>query len=149
MVCQCGHLDVAVMFVFLSPILSLLLPCQIWQESGSQRGFHQVTTETIFTSILRNGLTDLVSSFNFRKYQPVLKNFPLQYIHEPWNAPESVQRAAKCVIGKDYPLPMVNHLEVSQLNIERMKQVYQRLTQYRGAGESLRSITRLFSISDD
>ncbi|KAI9563517.1 CRY-M [Daphnia sinensis] len=69
-----------------------------------------------------------------KKYQPILKNFPLQYIHEPWNAPESVQRAAKCIIGKDYPLPMVNHLEASQLNIERMKQVYQRLTQYRGTG---------------
>lgn len=64
----------------------------------------------------------------------MLKNFPLQYIHEPWNAPESVQRAAKCIIGKDYPLPMVNHLDASRLNIERMKQVYQRLTQYRGAG---------------
>lgn len=58
----------------------------------------------------------------------------MQYIHEPWNAPESVQRAAKCIIGKDYPLPMVNHQEASRLNIERMKQVYQRLTQYRGNG---------------
>lgn len=56
---------------------------------------------------------------------------PLQYIHEPWNAPESVQRAAKCVIGKDYPVPMVNHVVVSQINIQRMKQVYQQLTNYR------------------
>ena len=57
LVCQCRYLDVAVMFVFLSPILSLLLSCQIWQESRSQRGFHQVITETnIFTTILKHRL---------------------------------------------------------------------------------------------
>ena len=58
LVCQCRHLDVAVMFVFLSPILSLLLSCQIWQESGSQRGFHQVNTET-FIYLLYYVDTDL------------------------------------------------------------------------------------------
>ena len=83
-----------------------------------------------------------MNDFINRRYQPVLKNIPLQYIHEPWNAPESVQRAAKCIIGKDYPLPMVNHTEVSRLNIERMKQVYQRLTQFRGTGNKL-SISNL------
>jgi len=71
-----------------------------------------------------------------KKYQPVLKNFPLQYIHEPWNAPIEAQRAAKCIIGKDYPLPMVNHTAASLVNIERMKQVYQRLSGYRGLVET-------------
>ncbi|XP_055377528.1 cryptochrome-1-like isoform X2 [Condylostylus longicornis] len=66
-----------------------------------------------------------------RKYLPVLKNFPAKYIHEPWNAPESVQKTAKCIIGKDYPVPMVNHAVVSRTNMERMKQVYQHLTKYR------------------
>ena len=35
-----------------------------------------------------------------RKYLPVLKNFPTRYIHEPWTAPESVQKSAKCLIGQ-------------------------------------------------
>ncbi|XP_065164242.1 cryptochrome-1 [Atheta coriaria] len=69
-----------------------------------------------------------------RKYLPVLKNMPIQYIHEPWTAPESVQRATKCIIGKDYPLPMVNHSVASRINIQRMKQVYQQLVKYRIAG---------------
>lgn len=56
---------------------------------------------------------------------------PVQYIHEPWTAPENVQRAAKCIIGKDYPLPMVNHCVASRINIQRMKQVYQQLAKYR------------------
>ncbi|XP_076753241.1 (6-4)-photolyase isoform X1 [Xylocopa sonorina] len=76
-----------------------------------------------------------------RRYLPVLKNFPTRYIHEPWNAPLSVQRAAKCIIGKDYSLPMVNHSKSSRINIERMKQVYQQLNKYRGNGTSLKSET--------
>lgn len=75
--------------------------------------------------------------FPTRRYLPVLKNFPTRYIHEPWNAPLSIQRAAKCIIGKEYSLPMVNHSKSSRINIERMKQVYQQLNKYRGNGEFL------------
>ncbi|XP_039665002.1 cryptochrome-2 isoform X1 [Perca fluviatilis] len=67
-----------------------------------------------------------------RRYIPILKDYPNRYIYEPWNAPESVQKAAKCVVGVDYPKPMINHAEGSRLNIERMKQVYQQLSHYRG-----------------
>jgi cryptochrome len=66
-----------------------------------------------------------------RKYIPALKNFPTKYIHEPWTASEAVQKGAKCLIGKDYPLPMINHVVASRNNMERMKQVYQQLAKYR------------------
>ena len=63
-----------------------------------------------------------------RKYLPVLKGYPTKYIYEPWTAPEEMQRAARCVIGRDYPMPMVNHAEISQVNMERMKQVYHQIS---------------------
>ncbi|XP_013166823.1 PREDICTED: cryptochrome-1-like isoform X2 [Papilio xuthus] len=66
-----------------------------------------------------------------RKYIPALKNMPTRYIHEPWTAPEAVQRSARCVVGRDYPLPMVDHAKASQLNIERIKQVYALLAKYK------------------
>uniref|UniRef100_A0A0A9YAC5 Cryptochrome-1 n=1 Tax=Lygus hesperus TaxID=30085 RepID=A0A0A9YAC5_LYGHE len=69
-----------------------------------------------------------------RKYLPVLKNMPTKYIHEPWNAPENIQKAVKCVIGVDYPIPMLNHSVVAKNNIERMKQVYHQLIKYKGPG---------------
>lgn len=28
------------------------------------------------------------------------QNFPTRYIHEPWNAPPLIQKAAKCIIGR-------------------------------------------------
>ncbi|XP_014255348.1 cryptochrome-1-like isoform X2 [Cimex lectularius] len=71
-----------------------------------------------------------------RKYLPVLKNIPTKYIHEPWNCPESVQKAAKCIIGIDYPRPMLNHSVVARHNTERMKQVYQRLIKFKESGLS-------------
>ncbi|XP_042571156.1 cryptochrome-2-like isoform X2 [Cyprinus carpio] len=67
-----------------------------------------------------------------RRYIPKLKDYPNRYIYEPWNAPESVQKEANCIVGVDYPKPMINHAESSRLNIERMKQVYQQLSHYRG-----------------
>nr|VAX58685.1 cryptochrome circadian regulator 1bb [Squalius pyrenaicus] len=69
-----------------------------------------------------------------RRYLPVLRGFPAKYIYDPWNAPESVQKAAKCIIGVHYPKPMVHHAEASRLNIERMKQIYQQLSSYHGLG---------------
>jgi len=46
-----------------------------------------------------------------------------------------VQKAAKCIIGVHYPKPMVHHAEASRINIERMKQIYQQLSCYRGLGK--------------
>lgn len=69
-----------------------------------------------------------------RRYLPILRGFPAKYIYDPWNAPEEVQKAAKCIIGVHYPKPMVNHAEASRVNIERMKQIYQQLSCYRGLG---------------
>lgn len=78
-------------------------------------------------------LTEPPSS-SLRRYLPILRGFPAKYIYDPWNAPESVQKAAKCIIGVHYPKPMVHHAEASRLNIERMKQIYQQLSCYRGLG---------------
>lgn len=39
-------------------------------------------------------------------------------------APLEVQRKAKCVIGKDYPAPIVDHKYIHKINIGRMKEAY-------------------------
>ncbi|XP_074648763.1 cryptochrome-1-like [Tubulanus polymorphus] len=70
-----------------------------------------------------------------RTYLPVLKNMPSKYIYEPWMAPIQVQKTAKCIIGKDYPYPMVNHADVSKINTERLKQVFRHLLAKDPVGE--------------
>lgn len=76
-------------------------------------------------------ITLQISFMFFRKYLPVLKNYPINYIHEPWKAPEQVQKAARCIVGVDYPKPMIDHEFFAKQNQERMRQVYQTLSTYR------------------
>ena len=44
-----------------------------------------------------------------RRYLPELQRVPDRYIHAPWTMPEAVQQAAGCLIGTDYPGPVVDH----------------------------------------
>ena len=59
-----------------------------------------------------------------KKYIPILKDYPKKFIYEPWEAPLSLQEHCKCIIGKDYPKPIVNHDEVKDVNIQKMKVAY-------------------------
>ena len=34
---------------------------------------------------------------------------PLKFLFQPWKAPQKVQEKTRCIIGKDYPKPMVDH----------------------------------------
>ncbi|XP_073053376.1 (6-4)DNA photolyase [Primulina eburnea] len=49
-----------------------------------------------------------------RHFLPMLKDMPDEYIYEPWTAPRNVQVKAKCIIGKDYPKPVVDHKSASK-----------------------------------
>ncbi|KAI3766712.1 hypothetical protein L2E82_16782 [Cichorium intybus] len=49
-----------------------------------------------------------------RHFLPVLKDMPNEYIYEPWKAPLSIQQKAKCIIGKDYPKPVICHDDASK-----------------------------------
>lgn len=64
-----------------------------------------------------------------------MQNFPTQYIHAPWLAPRNVQENARCLIGQDYPLPMVDHATAARANIQRIKQVYRKLAKYKTNGK--------------
>lgn len=44
-----------------------------------------------------------------RKYIPELNKFPNKYIFTPWLAPLSVQIKSDCIVGIDYPKPIVDH----------------------------------------
>ncbi|KAK3593872.1 hypothetical protein CHS0354_011477 [Potamilus streckersoni] len=58
-----------------------------------------------------------------RRYLPVLKDMPLRYLFEPWKAPREVQEKANCIIGKDYPEPMVEHKKASAYCKKMMEEV--------------------------
>ena len=49
-----------------------------------------------------------------RRYVPELRGVPDEYLREPWTMPDDVQRTAGCVIGEDYPEPIVDHREARE-----------------------------------
>lgn len=55
---------------------------------------------------------------------PQLAQYPSKYIYEPWTAPLEVQQRCGCVVGRDYPFPVVEHTAASRRNMERMKAAY-------------------------
>jgi len=44
-----------------------------------------------------------------RRWLPELANVPVQYIHTPWTMPVELQTHLGCVIGRDYPAPIIQH----------------------------------------
>ena len=56
-----------------------------------------------------------------RTHLPAMKNVPDKYLGKPWEMSDELQQKAGCVIGKDYPAPIVDHKEARELTIERYK----------------------------
>jgi deoxyribodipyrimidine photo-lyase len=46
-----------------------------------------------------------------RKWVPELSDVPIEYLHQPWRMPGSIQEASGCRIGIEYPRPIVDHSE--------------------------------------
>jgi deoxyribodipyrimidine photo-lyase len=61
-----------------------------------------------------------------RRHVPELRGVPAEYLREPWTMAPEVQRASGCVIGDDYPAPIVDHRDARA----------QALARYRAAADS-------------
>lgn len=131
---ECRHVDVVILLIIFPTILSLLFAYSLWTTSRCKRRFYS-TLSSHFSGEYNHStiLVDLQHLIKEQKQTQLkfsyffFKDFPTKYIHEPWTAPESVQKAAKCIIGQHYPFPMVNHATASKTNLKRMRQVYQQL----------------------
>jgi deoxyribodipyrimidine photo-lyase len=58
-----------------------------------------------------------------RRWVPELTRVPAERLAEPWTMGEAEQRAAGCVIGRDYPAPIVDHARERRRALERYRRV--------------------------
>jgi deoxyribodipyrimidine photo-lyase len=56
-----------------------------------------------------------------RRYVPELRHVPDQHLAEPWTMPAETQEASGCVIGRDYPEPIVDHPQARREALERFR----------------------------
>ena len=81
-----------------------------YSQSQMQSGTTGINAVRIY-SPTKQGYDQDPEGVFIRKWVPELANVPLKYVHEPSQMPEDVQHASGCVIGKDYPAPIVDHKE--------------------------------------
>ncbi len=58
-----------------------------------------------------------------RRWVPELRDVPDERLAEPWTMSDGEQVAAGCVIGRDYPAPIVDHADERRRAIERYRAV--------------------------
>lgn len=61
----------------------------------------------IFNPVIQGEKFDPEGAYT-RRFVPELANLPSQYLFKPWEAPDAVLRASGIVLGKTYPLPIVD-----------------------------------------
>jgi deoxyribodipyrimidine photolyase len=61
----------------------------------------------IFNPVLQGRKFDPLGNY-VRRWIPELARVPAEYIHRPWEMPDEIQRRHGCVIGRDYPAPIVD-----------------------------------------
>jgi len=78
-----------------------------WQWSAST-GTDAAPYFRVFNPTLQGKTFDPHGAF-VRAMLPALANLPDKYVHEPWTMPPLLQVEMNCVIGRDYPAPIVDH----------------------------------------
>jgi deoxyribodipyrimidine photo-lyase len=58
-----------------------------------------------------------------RRWLPELQAVPDNFIHNPWEMPADTQAGAGCIIGEDYPAPIVDHREARERTLSAYKAV--------------------------
>ncbi len=88
-----------------------------WQWAASS-GCDAQPYFRIFNPVAQSEKFDPDGAF-IRRYLPQLAGFTDREIHAPWRVPIARQRAAGCVIGVDYPAPLVDHATARRQALER------------------------------
>ncbi|MGF1554209.1 MAG: deoxyribodipyrimidine photo-lyase/cryptochrome family protein [Paracoccaceae bacterium] len=90
-----------------------------WSQCQMQSGVTGINTIRIYNPVKQSTDHDPEGVF-LRRWLPELEGFDTRSIHEPWRTSEAEQRAAGCVIGRDYPAPVVEPAKAARIAKERI-----------------------------
>lgn len=108
-----------------------------WMWLSASAFFHQYYR--VYSPIAFGKKTDPEGKF-IKKYVPELKNYPNGFIYEPWKASLESQKKFGCIIGTDYPKPIVDHDVVMKANLAKMKSAYAKKNENKTEGSVKRKI---------
>ena len=84
-----------------------------WNQMQMQSGTTGINTVRIYNPVKQGCDHDPEGNF-IRTWVPELKNVETAFIHEPWKMYLIDQQTAGCILGKDYPKPIIDHVEAAR-----------------------------------
>ncbi len=88
-----------------------------WQWAASS-GCDAQPYFRIFNPVAQSEKFDPEGRF-IRRYIPELARVPAKYIHQPWRMSATEQQLCETVIGRDYPVPIVDHTRARETTLAR------------------------------
>ena len=95
-----------------------------WNQCQMQAGSTGINIVRLYNPI-KQGLDHDPQGLFIRRWLPELARVPAVHLHTPWMMGELEQRAAGCLLGVDYPLPLVDHLQAAREARQRLWAVRQ------------------------
>lgn len=96
-----------------------------WSQVQMQSGTTGINTLRMYSPLKQSMDQDPAGEF-IRRWVPELAAVPTVYIHEPWRMTADAQAAAQCLLGKNYPLPIVDHKEAVREARAKFSEIKQR-----------------------
>ncbi|MEN8800473.1 MAG: deoxyribodipyrimidine photo-lyase [Thiogranum sp.] len=90
-----------------------------YAQTQMQAGTTGINTFRIYNPVKQSQDQDPAGRF-IRHWLPQLAQVPDRWIHTPWEMDRHTQGASECVIGRDYPSPVVDHLAAARTARQRM-----------------------------
>ncbi len=78
-----------------------------WSQMQMQSGTTGINTLRIY-SPTKQALDQDPNGDFIRRWVPELSRVPLPWLHQPWTMDTTLEQASGCVIGRDYPAPIVD-----------------------------------------
>ena len=89
-----------------------------WSQVQMQSGVTGINSIRAYSISKQSKDQDPEGKF-IRKWVPELRNVPNHLIHSPWTMSETEQKEHECIIGEDYPIPILDEKEARKIGISR------------------------------
>ena len=93
-----------------------------WPQVQMQSGQTGINTPRIYNPV-KQGLDQDPNGVFTRRWLPELREVPLAFLQEPWRLSDLAQSAAGCIIGIQYPAPIVAHELAARFARDRITMV--------------------------
>jgi deoxyribodipyrimidine photo-lyase len=106
-----------------------------YSQVQMQSGTTGINTLRIYNPVKQSQDQDPEGVF-IRRWIPELAGVPTEWIHSPWQMPPQIQRQCGCLIGRQYPAPIIDHMGAAR-EARRRVQAVRRSPEARTEGKQI------------